>query len=159
VERTAVAARLIRRLSSGSGVLELYDLRVYAGEVANAHAHPAGVLEHVLVSSGRLLTGPEQQTAELGPGDYMSVRAEVPHTYVALDGGDVVGTLIMDYPPAIGLPGCSNVRCRQCRGTRRHSLITVTALVALYRTDQITFHLRRAPRSARSAPGGGAPRS
>ncbi len=101
VAGSAVAARLIRRFDTGPRVLELYDLRIFPGGRTDAHAHPTGVLEHVLVSQGTLATGPPEHTAELEPGDYISFRADVPHHYRALSDEPVVAALLMDYPPAM----------------------------------------------------------
>lgn len=102
VAGTALTARLLRRFNNGAGVLELYDLRVHPAGGTRGQAHPAGVVEHVLVSSGVLSTGPEGQLTQLGPGDYISFRADEPHWYQAVD-DEVVATLIMEYPPAMSL--------------------------------------------------------
>lgn len=99
VAGSAVSARLIRRFDAGVRILELYDMRIFPGGQTDAHAHPAGVLEHVLVSHGTLATGPPEHSAELGPGDYISFRADVPHHYRALSEEPVIATLLMDYPP------------------------------------------------------------
>jgi transcriptional regulator with XRE-family HTH domain len=101
VAGSALSARLIRRFDAGARVLELYDLRIFPGGQTDAHAHPAGVIEHVLVSQGTLATGPPEHLAELGPGDYISFRADVPHHYRALSDDPVIATLLMDYPPAM----------------------------------------------------------
>lgn len=107
VEGGAISVRLIRRFDPGVRVLELYDLRISPGGQTDAHAHPAGVLEHVLVSQGTLATGPPEHSADLGPGDYISFRADVPHHYRALSDEPVIATLLMDYPPAMNLSGGS----------------------------------------------------
>lgn len=98
---SGVEARLLRRFNiAGGGVVELYDLLVIKGTVTQAHEHPRGVFEHVLVHDGRVLTGPADESIELGPGDYICFRADRPHMYKALK-GDVRGTLLMHYPPAM----------------------------------------------------------
>lgn len=92
-----VSARLLRRFESSTMVLELYDLKVPAGARTEAHEHPSGVFEHVLVASGILLTGAQQCPALLNPGDYICFRADLPHVYQA-ERADVTATLIMEYP-------------------------------------------------------------
>jgi transcriptional regulator with XRE-family HTH domain len=103
VSGETVVARLVRRFSSPNGVLELYHMHIKTGGVTAGHAHPAGVHEHVLVTQGKLRTGPEDHMTILGPGDYISFRADGPHGYEALSSDPVLATLIMDYPPAMDL--------------------------------------------------------
>ena len=98
-----LVGRLLRRFRLSNGVLELMHLRVEPGGITEGHAHPMGVYEHVLVIQGELRTGPEDQPATLGPGDYASFRADVPHCYEALSDEPVMGTLIMEYPPTMDL--------------------------------------------------------
>jgi transcriptional regulator with XRE-family HTH domain len=96
-----IVARLLRCFNSGQDFLELFHLRVRPGTVTIGQRHPIGVFEHVLVHEGRLLTGSVDNLVELGPGDYIAFRADVPHSYEALD-GDVVATLLMQYPSTMG---------------------------------------------------------
>jgi transcriptional regulator with XRE-family HTH domain len=102
-ERGAIT-RLIRRFSSSSGLLELHHLQIMAGEATEGHPHPTGVHEHVLVTRGTLTTGPDDHLTELGPGDYISFRADGPHRYQAGPDEMVIATLVMDYPPTMNLP-------------------------------------------------------
>lgn len=99
----SAVAHLLRRFTHGSGVLELYDLSVLAGRVTHGHEHPRGVFEHVLVTSGSIRTGPEDEPVVLASGDYICFRADRPHVYEALD-GDARATLLMHYPPAMASP-------------------------------------------------------
>ncbi len=68
------------------GAVELYLLELDAGTRRDAVAHSPGVIEHVVVMSGRIDLGPDGQSELLGPGDYMQFPADVPHRYHALDG-------------------------------------------------------------------------
>jgi transcriptional regulator with XRE-family HTH domain len=68
------------------GAVELYLLDLDAGTRRDAVAHSPGVIEHVVVMSGRIDVGPEGQSELLGPGDYMQFPADVPHHYHAIDG-------------------------------------------------------------------------
>jgi quercetin dioxygenase-like cupin family protein len=46
-----------------------------------------GTVEHVIVSSGRMLAGLREDPVELGPGDYVLYPGDVPHTAQALEQG------------------------------------------------------------------------
>lgn len=82
-DHAAFAATL---LSAGPAHVrrDLYLLELEPGAVRDAEAHIAGV-EHLVVTSGRLRTGPAAEPAELGPGDYIAFPADEPHRYEALE--------------------------------------------------------------------------
>jgi transcriptional regulator with XRE-family HTH domain len=82
--------------SHGRGTFDLYSLDLEAGSVRHADPHHAGVVEHLVVVSGRLLVGPEGGPVELGPGDIVTFAADVPHVYEALETAHLV--LLMSYP-------------------------------------------------------------
>jgi quercetin dioxygenase-like cupin family protein len=46
-----------------------------------------GVVEHVVLSSGRALVGPADAPVELSPGDYVAYPGDLPHIFQALDEG------------------------------------------------------------------------
>jgi transcriptional regulator with XRE-family HTH domain len=92
-----VQARLLRQASVERTRVEMYDMRVVPGEVRHADAHQPGVVEQLLVHSGRLRVGPEAGPVELGPGDFAVFEAAVPHLYEALD-GPVAATLVILTP-------------------------------------------------------------
>jgi transcriptional regulator with XRE-family HTH domain len=92
---TAVDLRMLRRLATGPGVLEVFDQRVRPGATQHSGGHPGR--EHVVVTSGRLLAGPQDEPCELGPGDYLSLPGSQPHHYRALD-GPVTSVLLLEYP-------------------------------------------------------------
>ena len=96
VAGAAVRARLVARLS-GRGGLEIYDFALRAGRRQRSEPHPPGVVEHLLVHSGRIRVGPEPAPVELGPGDYARYAATVPHVYEALEPG-AHATLVMEVP-------------------------------------------------------------
>jgi transcriptional regulator with XRE-family HTH domain len=68
------------------GAVELYLLELDEGMRRDAVAHSPGVIEHVVVMSGRIDVGPEGGSEVLGPCDYMQFPADVPHRYHAVDG-------------------------------------------------------------------------
>ena len=78
------------------GRFELYALDLEKGTVRHAEAHHAGVEEHLVVVSGRLVVGPQDETVELGAGDLVMFAADVPHVYEALETTHSV--LLMSYP-------------------------------------------------------------
>lgn len=82
---------------SGQARRDLYLIRAEPGPGRQAEAHLPGSIEHLVVASGRLRTGPVGQPVELAVGDYVSFAADQPHLYQAT----AVGTsavLIMEQP-------------------------------------------------------------
>jgi transcriptional regulator with XRE-family HTH domain len=66
---------------------DLYLITAEPGRPRRAAAHLIGSVEHIVVISGRLRTGPVESTVDLEPRDYASFSAEVPHVYEALASG------------------------------------------------------------------------
>jgi quercetin dioxygenase-like cupin family protein len=56
------------------------------------------VTEQLLIHTGRLRVGPEQDPVELGPGDFVAFDGSVAHVYEALDQEPVSATLVMTSP-------------------------------------------------------------
>ncbi|GGR73485.1 XRE family transcriptional regulator [Streptomyces aureoverticillatus] len=85
-------------LSPGpSGVRrDIYHGAMEPGSVRESEPHIPGSVEHLVVSTGRLLAGPRGELVELGPGDYMSYRGDVPHSYEALAPGTTF-VLVMQH--------------------------------------------------------------
>jgi transcriptional regulator with XRE-family HTH domain len=78
------------------GTFEVYSVEFGDGETRHAEPHHAGVVEHLVVVTGRLRVGPATGTVELGPGDLATYVADVPHVYETLEAGTAV--LVMSYP-------------------------------------------------------------
>ena len=76
---------------------DLYLVALEPGAVRDARAHTPGSLEHVVVTAGRMRTGPLSDPVELGPGDYATFAGDVPHHYEALAPG-TVAVLVMEQP-------------------------------------------------------------
>ncbi|MFD0417444.1 helix-turn-helix domain-containing protein [Streptomyces sp. NPDC127108] len=85
-------------LSAGpSGVRrDIYHGAMEPGSVRESEPHIPGSVEHLVVSTGRLSAGPDGERVELGPGDYMSYRGDVPHAYEALAPGTTF-VLVMQH--------------------------------------------------------------
>ncbi|MFE1109195.1 helix-turn-helix domain-containing protein [Streptomyces rochei] len=66
---------------------DIYHGTLEPGAPRESDPHIPGSMEHLVISTGRLLAGPRGETVELGPGDYMSYRGDVPHSYEALEPG------------------------------------------------------------------------
>ncbi len=89
------AGRLLSA-SQARSTFDLYALDLEAGSARHADPHHAGVMEHLLVVTGRLRAGPEGNAVELASGDLLTFQADVPHVYEALETTHCV--LLMAYP-------------------------------------------------------------
>ncbi|MDN3258269.1 XRE family transcriptional regulator [Streptomyces sp. CSDS2] len=85
-EQSGYAASLLSACPPGAR-RDLYSVWLEPGAVRESEPHIPGSVEHLVVSEGAVKAGPRGETVELGPGDYMSYRADVPHSYEALAGG------------------------------------------------------------------------
>ena len=75
---------------------DIYRVWLEPGSVRDSRPHIPGTVEHIVVSTGRVKAGPLGEQTELGPGDYMAYRGDVPHTYEALEPGTTF-VLIMQH--------------------------------------------------------------
>jgi transcriptional regulator with XRE-family HTH domain len=82
------------RIESGGLICEIYDQQVRAGGQQESLGH-AGT-EHTVVQTGRLQVRVDGRQVELGPGDYLSFDASLPHTYAAPEGA-VRSVLLLNY--------------------------------------------------------------
>jgi transcriptional regulator with XRE-family HTH domain len=81
-EPSFLGRRLLR--CTGRGGLEIYVLELERGARRNAAPHSPGVIEHVILVSGRAEVGPDDEPVRLSVGDCLTFRADVPHHYHAL---------------------------------------------------------------------------
>lgn len=100
VEGSAVGLRLVDRLLA-RGMVDMYEATFSAGVRRESEGHAPGTLEHLLVTSGRLLAGPATNVAELGVGDRITFAGDVPHVYEAV-GDNARAVLLISYvrPPS-----------------------------------------------------------
>lgn len=75
---------------------DVHTIALEAGAVRHADAHIPGCVEHLVVISGQLRTGPQDGLVDLAPGDYASFPGDVPHRYEALAAG-TRAVLVMEY--------------------------------------------------------------
>lgn len=74
---------------------DIYRLNVELGPGRISEPHSVGLVEHVIIGTGRALVGPTSNPVELGPGDYMVYPGDVEHMFQALTPG-VLATLISE---------------------------------------------------------------
>ncbi|MET8831776.1 XRE family transcriptional regulator [Streptomyces sp. NPDC004610] len=63
---------------------DLYDVQIEPGAAHESEPHIPGTVEHLVVAAGRVKAGPLGAEEELGPGDYMTYRGDIAHSYRAL---------------------------------------------------------------------------
>lgn len=85
-DRSSYVATLLSASPPGAR-RDLYAVDLQPGTVRASDPHMPGTVEHVVVSAGRVSAGPEGEELELGVGDYMAYRGDVPHRYEALEPG------------------------------------------------------------------------
>jgi transcriptional regulator with XRE-family HTH domain len=73
-------------LSSGNphARRDVYRIEIEPGAIRRAEAHIPGSVEHLIVAAGRMRAGPVDAMIDLDPGDYVTFRGDIPHTYEAL---------------------------------------------------------------------------
>ncbi|MEW2523229.1 XRE family transcriptional regulator [Streptomyces sp. MNP-20] len=94
-ERSSYAGTLLSRGPSGLR-RDIYHGAMEPGPARESDPHNPGTVEHLIVSTGRLLAGPRDEPVELLPGDYMAYRGDVPHAYEALVPGTTF-VLVMQH--------------------------------------------------------------
>jgi transcriptional regulator with XRE-family HTH domain len=66
---------------------DIYRIRAEPGPARASEPHMPGVVEHVVIGTGRALVGVAGEPAELGPGDYIRYPGDEPHVFQALEPG------------------------------------------------------------------------
>jgi transcriptional regulator with XRE-family HTH domain len=79
--------------------VEVYHLHLDAGSRRTSPPHGPGVVEHLLVTDGRLRAGRVGAEAEIGVGDELRWVSDVEHSYQALGGLSVDAVLVIRTPP------------------------------------------------------------
>ena len=75
---------------------DLYRIVASPGPGRKSDPHMPGVVEHVILSSGRALVGPLDDPVELNPGDYIAYPGDLPHIFQALEEG-TTATLVSEH--------------------------------------------------------------
>jgi transcriptional regulator with XRE-family HTH domain len=66
---------------------DIYQLAAEPGSVRESEPHMPGVVEHVVLCSGRARIGPADEPVEINPGDYIAYPGDLPHVFEALEPG------------------------------------------------------------------------
>ena len=61
---------------------ELYWIEMAAGAIHESAGHTAGLIEHVIPTTGSIMISVDNETITLDPGDRMTFPAERPHSYL-----------------------------------------------------------------------------
>jgi transcriptional regulator with XRE-family HTH domain len=92
----AVQAKVLTQ-ATGARLVEALEISFPAGQTRHSSPHPKGVVEHILLTEGRLRAGPEGAEVELDAGDVLRFPGDVAHTYAALDGRPARAIALMAY--------------------------------------------------------------
>lgn len=99
IEGRVISSRLLHRVV-GPSVTETYDVRLRPGATHTSPAHAVGLVEQLVLRSGRVVVGPESSPATLDAGDSVLFAADVPHVYSAEVAAE--GVLVMYYATPSG---------------------------------------------------------
>ncbi|GAA1107914.1 XRE family transcriptional regulator [Kribbella jejuensis] len=75
---------------------DLYRIVASPGPGRKSDPHMPGVVEHVILASGRALVGPQDDPVELNPGDYVAYPGDLPHLFQALE-ENTSATLVSEH--------------------------------------------------------------
>jgi transcriptional regulator with XRE-family HTH domain len=101
VSSPGVEARLVDVTHDGGHTVEVYRLRIEPGVHHRSVAHGPGVVEHLLVTAGRVRVGRLGEETEVGAGAAAQWVSDVVHTYTALGAGPVESVLVIRSPGAV----------------------------------------------------------
>ncbi|MEV6137751.1 XRE family transcriptional regulator [Nocardia sp. NPDC051990] len=76
---------------------DFFRITAEPGHARRSDPHSPGVIEHVLLASGRALIGPIDAPVELGPGDYIAHPGDAPHVFEAL-APNTSAAFVIEYP-------------------------------------------------------------
>lgn len=82
--------------------VEFYELRLAAGTVEDADAHPPGTTENLVVTAGTVEIDVAGDTHRLEAGDSILFEADTPHAYRNAGRSEAVMYLVMTYAEEIG---------------------------------------------------------
>ena len=93
-ERSDYAATMLASRPPGAR-WDIYRVQAQPGAPRVSQSHLPGTLEHLVLSTGRVLAGPVDEAVELGPGDYIVYPGDVPHVFRALE-ADTAGVMVIE---------------------------------------------------------------
>jgi transcriptional regulator with XRE-family HTH domain len=95
-----IEARLLDVSSDVGWTVEVYRLSLAPGTERVSGGHGDGVVEHLLVTAGRLRVGRLGEERDLGPGESAAWDSDAAHTYMALGEHPVESVLVIRSPAA-----------------------------------------------------------
>jgi transcriptional regulator with XRE-family HTH domain len=75
---------------------DIYLVSAEPGTARESDPHMPGMIEHVVLSTGRALVGVADDPVELHPGDYVSYPGDVAHVFRALE-PDTLAVLVQEH--------------------------------------------------------------
>jgi transcriptional regulator with XRE-family HTH domain len=93
----SIEARVLTQIAGGA-LVEALEITFPVGHVRSSSPHPAGVIEHVLLTEGGLRAGPVGGVTEMRAGDVLRFAADVPHEYAAIGKQPARAVVLMAYP-------------------------------------------------------------
>lgn len=82
--------------------VEFYELRLAAGAIEDADAHPPGTSENLVLTAGTVEIDVAGDTHRLDAGDSILFEADTPHAYRNVGKVEAVMYLVMTYAEEIG---------------------------------------------------------
>jgi transcriptional regulator with XRE-family HTH domain len=98
ISSPGIEVRLLDASTAGETTVEVYRLSLSPGVERRSARHGVGVIEHLLVTSGRALVGRIGEQREIGPGESAQWTSDTEHTYLALPPDPVEAVLIIRSP-------------------------------------------------------------
>ena len=99
-----IEARLLDVHSEHGWTVEVYRLTLAPGPGRRSGGHGAGVVEHLLVTAGRLRAGRLGEERELEAGQSAQWISDVAHTYAPLGDDPVEAVLVIRSPQVAAAP-------------------------------------------------------
>ncbi len=75
---------------------DIFLISMQPGTPRESDPHMPGVIEHVVLSSGRALVGVAEDPVDLRPGDYVAYPGDVAHVFKALE-PDTLAVLVSEH--------------------------------------------------------------
>ena len=75
---------------------DIYILTVQPGTPRESDPHMPGVIEHIVLSTGRARVGVTDDPVELEPGDYIAYPGDQPHVFEALE-PDTTAVIVSEH--------------------------------------------------------------
>lgn len=98
LSQPGIEGRLLDVSTPAGWTVEVYRMTFEPGAERRAEGHGPGVVEHLLVTAGRLRVGRLGQERELGVGETLTWLSDAPHTYVAVGAAPAEAVVVIRSP-------------------------------------------------------------